>query len=68
MVFHRRCPQQSLIAVREDKIGKLTDYISVIPFGAAIADEDPRTTTDTPDDDDDIKTPDTPDPFESPWD
>ena len=64
VVFHRRCPQQSLIPVREDVIGKLTDYISVLPFGAAIAYEDPEEYPD----DDKIKTPETPDPFESPWD
>ena len=62
VVFHRRCPQQSLIAVREDMIGNLTDYITIHATEATIAYDEPEEYPD----DDKIKTPETPDPFESP--
>ena len=62
VVFHRRCPQESLITVREDKIGDLTEYISVLPTEATIAHEEPEEYAG----DDKISTPGSPEPFVSP--
>jgi len=62
VVFHRTCPRESLVTVKEDRIGWLTEYISVLATEATIAYEE---TKEYPDDDK-IKTPETPPPSVSP--
>ena len=62
VVFHRTCPQESLITVRGDRIGDLTEYITLMPTKGTIACEEPEDDADN----DSVKTPETPDPFVSP--
>ena len=62
MVFHRTCPPESLITVRNDSIGWLTEYITVLATEATITCAEPEEYAD----DDKISTPETPDPFVSP--
>ena len=54
VVFHRTYPKlESLIAVKEDRIGWLTEYISVLATEATIPYEEPKEYSD----DDNIKNP-----------
>ena len=62
VVFHRTFPQKSLICVRNDEIGWLTDYITLMNTKGTIAFEEPE----DPSDNDSVKTPDTPDGYVSP--
>ena len=62
VVFHMTFPQKSLICVRNDEIGWLTDYITLMNTKGTIAFEEPE----DPSDNDSVKTPDTPDGYVSP--
>ena len=62
MVFHRTCPLESLVTVPEDRIGWLTEYISVLDTEVEIPYEEPKEYPG----DDKIKTPETPPPSVSP--